>query len=79
MTTLLSILNAADRAAVIEQNFELLDALLFGGTNSNFRLKFKGGRYVPQLWDTVTELWYDVSIVTVENVRAIVLGDTGEA
>jgi hypothetical protein len=78
MTTLLSTLNAANRAAVIEQNFEMIDALLFG-TNSNLRLKFKVDRYVPQLWDSETELWYDLIITTTEGVRSITLADDGEA
>ena len=78
MTTLLSILNAADRAAVIEQNFALIDAALFG-TNSNLRMKLKSGRYVPQLYDPTTALWYDLLIVTAEGVRSITLADTGEA
>ena len=80
MTTLSSIENAADRAAVIEQNFQLLDAALFG-TNSNFRVKLKGdpAKYQAQLYDAVTELWYDVSIVTVDTIRSVALGDAGES
>jgi hypothetical protein len=78
MITLLDTLNATNRAAVIQQNFEMLDALLFG-TNSNLRLKFKVDRFVPQLWDPETELWYDLTITTIEGVRSITLADDGEA
>ena len=78
MTSLLSILNAADRAAVIEQNFAIIDAALFG-TNSNIRVKLKLGVFQTQMYDPLTELWYDMSIVTVDTVRSVALSDVGEA
>ena len=83
MTTLFDIQNAPDRAAVIQANFELLDAIIaFLGINSDdsdFRLKLRAGRYVPQLWDPVTELYYDLIIITADDVRSVTLSDTGEA
>jgi len=46
---------------------------------SDFRTKLRTGRYVTQLWDPLTALYYDLSIITVDGQRTLGLSDTGEA
>ncbi len=52
MTYLNTILNAADRAAAIEANFEIIDTLLkqlLGGSAAGTSYRFKDGQL--QFWD----------------------------
>jgi hypothetical protein len=48
------------------------------GEGSNFRLKLRADVLIPQLKDPVTGLWFDLTITTVEGVRAVTLVDDGE-
>ena len=80
MNVLYSIQNAADRAAVIEANLQIIDAVLFGSsTITKLRMKLKSGVWTPQMYDTATTLWYDILLVTTDGTRALTLSDTGEA
>lgn len=80
MNVLYSIVNAADRAAVIEANLEIIDAVLFGSSAvTGLRMKLRAGVWVPQLYDANSMLWYDLTIITVDTQRSLTISDVGEA
>lgn len=54
MTNLLSILNAADKVAAIEENFERLDAAGGLGPVTDAEHVFKNGNYYVWDWGTST-------------------------